>query len=909
MASALLAAPSASQTKPSIAETLPSFNPYSLDPNGTLYAFNSTVSTMDLYTNSSATVGGNNDANVTWFSSIKSTSNNTSNGQPLPGTGFHFNLDQLPAPSPSIRETINYTLNVPKGAGASTYVRFEWNGTVGPGTGARYLLSNSTSYTNADRTKIFVNLVRPSNLTGPFSGGNFPSPTGGLPLPCGRTDECFDITNYVGFNITLTFLFNSTATASTGHLAVSVSNVEVASLGPPTPAVSHSMSPSTNPTQIDHNGRLVVSYNSTVTYHKPNTTNQSITHPWHTVLLSFYMPKTYTSNTVSLESIPIDNSTLFFTTHGFSQGFCTTQGIVMCTRSLFFSINVTGFLEGSNRNVQVSALTVNALTSITTGIGAVDTDSWVPGDNITLRVMNSPGVNVSGIQIALLEPVSNTNGQIPLNVTLSSSAQAGSANYTIAIPTSLLSFGKWILTLTFTNGFDYGIKTHPITIDEIQVNSDVSVTGGVGKDASIEVSGKLSYLSNASLPLNNCNVGIFAIGQGTTRLLANNGPPGTGLYISNVTSVVGVGSPQQPIIMYFSLVTSNATNRYDANITIDHEWYPGATHGVNVTIPLTPTNIDNGNNFQFTPVTYGLQALITPNGIQLTLQSLATKSQITVNMTPGVGGSAVPSLREHFGNFKITLHAKNRSTQVVETPLPSVESPPYAYLLYTQILPSSLLAYNSTVTAASNGSFSGTLPTNQLVGIKELHVIVLARDVDGIVLGDETRNPTILADSSVLQPSANLPGSFAVQQSVDVTLHLKSNSTYLVAHLTVNLDFAGPASFPTKTSSITIQPGATADVKFNFTAPSRTGTYTMTFSSPEYGGTGSPLLAKTVVVSLVSSTFQFLIPAIIGLVAAAIATVYYKRRRVQVETEASERTKPKTTGSTKSNPESHPRNP
>ena len=891
MASALLAVPSSSQTQPSRTETLPSFNLFHADPNGTLYAFNSTVSNLDLYTKANATIGGNcafgSSCNITWFDAL----NNTA-GLPIPESGFHFNLT-----GPSLKETVNYTLTVPKGPGALTYLRFQWNGTVGPGTGTRYIVSNSTSNIDTDPRNIKTNVIRPSNLTGTFFGSNSSSSTGGLPLPCGRTDECFDITGLIGFNITLIFLFNSTAT---GSLRVSVSNVEVASMGLLKQAVSHSMS--VNPgseTDIIHNGRLEVSYNATVPY----TSNQSLIHLWQMVLLSIYLPVTYTANNFTLGQYQI-NSPSFLSNHTFAQGPCASQGLVHCARSVFFSVNITDLPPASQQNIMVEAHSNNALTSITTGLGPVDTDYWTPGDNMTVRAINSPGVNVTGRQIALLEPAPNLNGPVPINVTLSTSAQVGSVSYTIAIPTSVSPLGSWALTLTFTNGFDYGIKTHPITIDEIQVNSGVSVTGGVGKDASIDLSGKLSYLSSTSLPLNNCNVGIFAIGQGTTRLPANSPSPSTGLYISNVTSVVGVGSPQQPIIMYFSLVNPNATNTYDANVTIDHEWYPGATHGVNVTIPLTPTNIDNGNNFQFTPVTYSLRALITQNGIQLTLQSLATKSQITLNMTPGVEGSAVPFLREHFGNFKITVHAKNTSTQAVETPFPSVESPPYAYLLYTQVLPSQLLAYNSTVTATSDGSFRGTLPTNQLVGVKELRVIVLARDFNGIVLGDETRDPTVLSDSSILQPTADLPSSVAVQQSVDVTLHLKSDAVSLVTHLTVNLDFTGPATIPTQTSSVTIQPGTTVDVKFKFTAPSSTGTYTMTFSSPEYGGTGSPLLAKTVVVSLVSSTLQVIIPAVVGLVAAAIiATVYYnKRRRPEVETEASEKTRPKTTSSPKTKP-------
>jgi len=187
--------------------------------------------------------------------------------------------------------------------------------------------------------------------------------------------------------------------------------------------------------------------------------------------------------------------------------------------------------------------------------------------------------------------------------------------------------------VTFLNGYDFGIKSHDVTIDELQVNSGSSASGGVGSSSSIAVSGRISYLSNpASQPVN-CNVGIFAIGEGTGLLISST-PSNAGLYISNITSVVGVGSPQQPVIMYFTLANRNASIKYDANITIDHEWYPGISHGVNVTIPLVQSSIDNGNDFQFTPLTYSLHALITQNGVQLTLQSLATKNTVVVPMTP-----------------------------------------------------------------------------------------------------------------------------------------------------------------------------------------------------------------------------------------------------------------------------------
>ncbi len=900
VASALFAVPLAPQSSPAIISALPSFDPYHFDPNGTQYAFNSTVANLDIYTHLNATVGGNcsfgTSCNITWFNSL----NSTVTELPIPETGFHFNLT-----GPSLRETVNYTLNVPKGTGASTYLRFEWNGTVGTGTGARYLVSNSTSATNADSSKIKTSVFRPAtaNQTGTFFGSNSTGPNGGSPLSCGRNDECFDITSLVGYNITLTFLFNSTSAAATGHLRVSARNIEVVSMGASSPAPSHSMNVDTNPAQIDHDARLVVSYNSTVSY--KSHLNQTLVHRWSTTLLSFYSPAAYTSEIFTLGINQI-NSPAFLSNHLFAQGPCTTQGLVHCTAVQFFSVNVTDLAPSTSQDVLVKAQSNNALASLTTGLGPVDTNYWTPGENITVRVRNTPGVNVTGTQVGLLEPVPSL-GPAPPNVTLSPTAPVGSANYTMEIPTTANPLGSWILTVTFLNGYDFGIKTHNITIDELQVNSGSSTNGGVGSSSSIAISGKISYLSNpASQPIN-CNVGIFAIGKGT-GLLTSSVPSNAGLYISNITSVVGVGSPQQPIIMYFTLVNRNASIKYDANVTIDHEWYPGATHGVNVTIPLVPGSIDNGNDFEFTPLTYSLQALVTPNGVQLTLQSLATKSTVVVHMTPGDQESGVPFLRQHFGQFKITLHAKDKTNHVLESPLPYAESPPYAYLLYTPVLPGQLLGSSSTTTS-TDGSFSASLDSNQLVGVKNLRIIVLARDSNGVVLGDAEKDPTIFSDSTSLTPTGDIPSSASVRESVTATLHVKSNATTLVTKIIVNLNVTGPSIVPTQTKTITIQPGGTSDATFTIPALAKTGVYTVTFWTPQYGRTGAPLLSRTLVVSVISTTLQIIVLPAIGIaVAAIIVIVYTRRKQPSGEQETTEKTKTRSTGSTRK-ADSQPRNP
>ncbi len=901
--SALLAVPAATSDNqaPTAKVASPLFNSHPLDPNGTQYAFNWTAAHFDLYTRSNATVGPT--GSVTWFSNL-----NNTNGTPINDTGFHFNMN-----GPSLRETINFTLIIPKGAGTTTFVKFDWNGTVGSGTGARYLLSNSTSYSNSDLSKIFINVAKNAN----FTGGPPSSSTGGLPLPCRATDECLDLTSYIGFRITLTFLFNSTSTA-TGALKATVSNLEVASVGLPTSSVSHGLyvNPN-NSTEIIHRAKLLLTYNSTVTYRKPNTQPvQYLNHTWHQLLISFYIPATYRLDTTTpltpynatLDGNRIDNQVnRFGQPHGnLTLIPCFSQGAIECTKTLFFSLNMSTPLDkGANRTALFTVRTTNAISLLTVGLGGTNTDFWTPGDNMTVRVSNAPGVNITGSQIAWLQPSPNPTGITPVNVTFATPVR-GNANYTVSLPTSPL--GNWVVTTTFANGYDYGYRTHRIRIDEIQVDSgSFSANGGVGSGTSLIAGGKLSYISNSSAA-GSVNATVFAISPGPGASLAyTKASAPTGLYISNITVVNGIGSLHQPVIMYFTVVNSTS-NRFSANLTIDHEWYSGQTHGMNVTIhDLFGTLSDT---LAGTPLTYSMQAAFIATGIQLTITSLQTKNPVTVTMNEASSVSPVSFLRQHFGLFKLTLHVKNLTDNTQPPTNPFLESPPYAYLLYSPLVPSQLLAYSPTVTTLTgDGSFSTTLTSNQLLGVKKLLFIVLARDSNGVILGDQAHDPTVSSDSTTLTPTADIPGGATVQQSVDTTLHLKNNSTSYAATLTVNLDVTGPAGLPTQSRSVIIQPGTTKDVTFTFTAPSAAGAYLITFSSPQYGGVGSPFLAKTLQVSLLSSNLQILLPAVIGLVAAIIIAGVYVAKRPGKETEEAEKTRPKVSGPSKPQPTNKPRNP
>jgi hypothetical protein len=66
------------------------------------------------------------------------------------------------------------------------------------------------------------------------------------------------------------------------------------------------------------------------------------------------------------------------------------------------------------------------------------------------------------------------------------------------------------------------------------------------------------------------------------------------------------------------------------------------------------------------------------------------------------------------------------------------------------------------------------------------------------------------------------------------------------------------------------------DVSFNFNAPSSVGAYSLTFFSPDYG---APLNTGTLQVSVLQSSLQVLIPAIIGVAADIVILLFFLFRK------------------------------
>jgi hypothetical protein len=108
-----------------------------------------------------------------------------------------------------------------------------------------------------------------------------------------------------------------------------------------------------------------------------------------------------------------------------------------------------------------------------------------------------------------------------------------------------------------------------------------------------------------------------------------------------------------------------------------------------------------------------------------------------------------------------------------------------------------------------------------------------------------------------------------------IILHLTSNSTIIDMDITISLNIEGRGVVQTQ-SGILLLHGSTKDVSFSFNAPPSVGVYTLTFFSPDYG---APLITGTLQVSVLQSSLQVLIPAIIGLAAAIVILLFFLFRK------------------------------
>ncbi len=824
------------------------------------------------FTNNTGLHAGAPSGRLSWFSQL----NSSADGTPVPATSFTYSIPNIT----SITQVINYTLNVHKGSyptsAPTTYLRFSWNGTVGIGAFARYQLYNATAPVTA------VNVTRASNF--PLTFNNT--------LPCAGYSECLDITRFAGYRINLVFTFNSTATGR--PLNVRIVNVETSSSADkPLLAATHSMTLNSS-NQVLHNANMTETYNATVTY--KNRFNVTRVHLWRQMATTYYLPASYNLTSVSLNGTTIVWSKSPPIGYPIAQGVCS---VPFCTKSQFqfIALNATKNVV-TGWTVVLKAASANAEASLQTTLGGVKMEVWVPGDTLQVKVNDQQGVNVTGSNIvSILSPSSGP----AFNQTQTFSAPHQGLflfNFSSALPQTPLG-GNWNVTSLFANNFDYGVIFHIFRVERVQVNQGSFAYSGDNKH--LVASGVLSYGSNSTIKPANIVGNIFAVdsGSGAAPLSTPTISSGTnkGVYISNVTLLNGVFTSGESLIMSFTLVNPPSNGPVDVNVTIDHEWVSGATHGANVTIPLTlgdqPFTFSQSNSYL-----YKLNATLTTGGIRLVVTSLARVNSVTVNIPAGTPSAPpVTSVRQHSGLFKVAVTSKSHcAPSPCGSPAStnSMESPTYAYVLVNPPVPGRLLG-SAPIAMQSGGTFTSLITSGGELGAKKLVFFVLGQDPSGVTITTQDKSTP---ESTILQATIDNVPTATQGQSITMILHLQSNSTILNMDITVGLNVDG--QLVQSKSNVSISHGSKMDVPFTFNAPSGLGVHTFTFFSPEYG---APLITGTLQVSVLQSSLQVIIPAIIGLAAAIVILLFFQFRK-KPETAPESSAKEKATGGkpTKPNP-------
>jgi hypothetical protein len=741
-------------------------------------------------------------------------------------------------------------VNIPHGnVSSTTFLRFDWRGTLGNGTRASYFVYNGTSRvpilsaTKFNQTKI--------------TGGGQPSSiiAGGPPVGCSQTDECYDVSRFIGFNLTLTFQFNSTLSGK--GLSVRVSSIAVVAADAiPVNSLFHSMK--LDPTDLTHarvihNANQTLRYFANVTYPKPNTVNSNLKHNWTQMVISYYYPNSYTSISISQNGTSI--FPLVSPASPIAQGNCPV--FFFCTDTHFVALNMTRGI--ARAGINIAANSVNAEAGVQTTLGGVATGYWGPGDLLQVKVDLRQGVNVTGLSIVS----ANKTGAVRLTQTFTNIKKGISLeNFTSPLPQDTSLLGLWTVNSTFINGYDYGFNSTSFTLEQL------GATGFTysGSNQRLTTGGTLTYASSAT-PAPNVNGYVFAVdsGSGAAPLSTPSVTSGTGIYVSNITLLNGVFTSGGQLIMTFTLVNPTKT-AMNATLTINHEWVSGVSHGSNATIAV-PSGADT---FTLQPdYIYRLNTTFTPGGIQITVTG--TGNSVSAMLPPGT--PPVTSLRQHSGLFKITVKSSpvSASSPCVPACKNSLESPAYAYVLVNPPVPGRLLA-SGNFTSTSTGAFSTVISSGKILGATRLTFLSLGRDPNGLAItvqGKSTQESTILQSKVDSIPTATQ------NQPLTLILHLTSNSTIIDMSITISLNVEGSGVVQSQ-SGILIPHGTSKDVSFNFNAPAKVGVYSLTFFSPEYG---APLITGTLQVSVLQSSLQVIIPAIIGLAAAIVILLFFLFRK------------------------------
>jgi hypothetical protein len=836
-------------------------SPSTYSPQCPCPAFNTTNAQFDRYTNKTVSLSYGNFPNNTrpnpgfpgsslkWFGTIT----DPKTGTPIPSTGPAFNYTI--GTNVAISQSVNWTtVNVPKGVGSATFVKFNWNGTIGAGTSAKYQLYNASKTLPAlNVTQVgppFPLIVPPLNLT----------TASGVPFSCGYSNVCYDVTRFAGFNLTLAFIFNSNATGK--GLRVQVSDIEVASVGTaPTEATLHTMSLNSN--QVQHAANVTLTYNATVTY--KDAQNRTKAHPWTWMVTTFYFPASYNLTSIVNATTTLWSSSLTVP-HAVDQGPCLASS---CTKSQFIALNATKN-TATGWKVLIKAVSRNAEASLQTTLGGVKTDFWVPGDSLQVRANDTQGVNVAGSNVISI--VSPSPPATNLTQTFSAPSRGTFLfNFTSVLPQAPLG-SNWNVTSVFFSSYDYGVVFHLFRVEQVQVNQ--GSFGYSGDNRRLVVVGSLSYGSNSTKP-GNILGNVVAIDSGSSSspltVSASSSSLGKGMYISNVTLLNGEFTAGVSLIGTFTVVNPTGVNE-NATIILEHEWASQQSHGSSVTFN-PPTGDFPFNPSNRPPIfVYKLNATLTLSGIRIVVTSLTSGNSVTVNLPSGT--PPVTSVRQHSGLFKITITSKTLlSTQnpcSTPTCTNSIESPSYAYILVNPPLPGRLLA-SAPITMGTSGAFTSVITSGGELGARKLVFFVLGQDPSGVAIATQDKSTP---ESTILQATLDNVPTATQGQSITMTLHLQSNSTILNMEITVGLNVDG--QLVQSKSNVSISYGSKVDVPFTFNAPSNLGVHTFTFYSPEYG---APLITGTLQVSVLQSSLQVIIPAIIGVAAAIVILLFYLYRK------------------------------
>ncbi len=858
-------------------------------------AFNYSLSSANIFTNATATTNHPVNSTTTnplfkWFSTVT----NTTSGTPIPGTAFNYTANPTTTPSPYV-QTVSWTMTIPKTncSACSEFVSFTLYGSLTNGTSENFTLTKGSTpitsgiFQGTNSTELSLcSLASTSNST-----------------ICGPTVK-LAVDSYKGSTLTLTFLFGWNATTARTKLRASVGEVAVESL-------DNSVTTSTN-SVMTQTGNTVAHYAtfSSVSY---NTTNSVI--PWSTEVINIYYPSGFNLTQLQLNTtggpaipiFPLPSPHKLFERTPCNDGAECSQSLIAINMS---DINgIRSVLHPST--VYITAITNNSVRQVSTLSGGLATQVFTSGDTLSVKVVNKPSI----ANATTTEQLGTLVITFPsaLGILQGAETTATGGVYDFHLPSNCgtsqpLCATNWRFNVTFTSQYDLGNNTGSFSMDLLQIKS-FSSTGGSN---ALSVQGSIVYGSSGN-PAARINATMVAIDTGTpvgTPVTNTNSTHSSRLYISNVTLVNGAFTQRQSLIMLFTIVNPNASQPYNATLTIEHLWPGPQSHNVTLSIDLGLGGNLTGD-FAFaagTARTYQADISFTGTGVKVVLTKPPAGNPETSPLLMSQGTSPVVPNRPHAGLFKLTVVSTING--VAQSSPNSILSPTYAYLPVS-LTPSRYLVASAVFQTRSDGSFSDTITSDALLGAKNLTVFVLARDASGIVVVNSLPT-TGFTDSTTLIASADSIAPVAKGQSGTATLHLTSNSTLsngITQVITVILTVSGnglttPQQIGMLTG-VTIHPGQSVTESISFTAPSNTGTYTLTYSSPEYGGV---LTSQSLQVTIIQGNLQFLIPAGIGVVIAIVVLGFYLvRGRNAGEEPAEEESKPKGPGTkTKTTPSGNP---